>query len=352
MGETREPPMTPAEMVAVPAATRYSFPSARDRQRPLHERWAQRALVGAGAVAAGATMLTLAASAMMAHRITRPRHLRVVARQEIDDSVESVTFRTDDGLTLHGWYLAPEEPRDAVVICHGFAMSRHELLDLARALRARGHAVLLFDFRAHGASEGVRSTIGLNEAGDIGAAVAFLRARPELAGRRIGVAGISMGAAAALMAAARNPEIAAVAADSSFASLHDITAGGLRQIYHLPSFFAPLIVWFGELLTRTRIGLNRPIEAVAAIAPRPLLLIHGERDTLVPTENAHALHDAAGGPKELWIVPDLGHASAFLLARDEYIARLDRFFARALQPGGRGRQRPARGEAALAAGAG
>lgn len=292
-------------------------------------------LVGAAALCAGIAAVILTASAMMGHSITQPRRLRVVAACEIDATVEEVTFRTEDGLTLQGWYLTPPppaRPRDAIVVCHGFAMNRGELLDLARGLRDRGHAVLLFDFRAHGGSEGARSTIGVREADDICAALAFLRARPELAGRRIGAAGISMGAAATLLAAARFPAIEAVVADSSFATLHDIAASGLRLLYRLPAFpFAALTVRFGELFTRTRIRLNRPIDAVGAIAPRPLLLIHAAADQLIPVADAHALYAAAGEPKELWIVPGLPHAYTFIDRPDEYVRRLDAFFTRALR---------------------
>lgn len=327
--------MATVHQAATDVAARLAFVTPREVAAPHGGGWAQRALLGLGALGVGATMLTVAGSATMAHIITRPRRLRAVATREVGDTVEDVSFRTDDGLTLHGWYLAHPAPRDAIVICHGYAMNRHELLDFADALRERGHAVLLFDFRAHGASEGVRSTIGYREADDIGAAVAFLKARPELAGRRVGVAGISMGAAAALLAAAREPHIAAVVADSSFATLRDIAAGGLRLIYRLPAFpFAPLIVRFSELLTRSRIGANRPIDAVAALAPRPLLLIHNGADQLVPVANARALYAAAGEPKELWIVPDLGHASALTYFPREYVERLDRFFSRALADAG------------------
>src|SRR6185312_8086345 len=115
-----------------------------------------KVIVAGGAALAG---LTLAASAYLAHRITSPRRIMPIAAREIAPGVEDVTFHTDDGLTIHGWYLPHDAPRDAIVIGHGFAMNRVELLDLALGLRARGHAVLLFDFRAHGASEGARSTI-------------------------------------------------------------------------------------------------------------------------------------------------------------------------------------------------
>jgi uncharacterized protein len=285
-------------------------------------------LVGVGL---GATAITLGGSATLAHVLTRPRDLRRVPRRTIDDSVLPVRFRTDDGLAIEGWYLAHPDARDAIVICHGFAMNRHELLDIAQGLRARGHAVLLFDFRAHGTSEGLRSTIGLRETREIAAAVDFLESRPELAGRPVGVAGISMGAAAALLATARDPRIGAVVADSSFATLEEIAAQGLRAFCRLPTFpFAPLILRFAELLTAERIRAHRPIDALAAIAPRPILLIHDETDRLIPVAHTHALFAAASGPKECWITACLGHASLWAHRADEYVARLDDFFSRAL----------------------
>jgi uncharacterized protein len=293
--------------------------------------WLQRALVGAGAAAVGAAMLTLGGTATLAHIITRPRRLRAVPVRDVDQSVEEVTFATTDGLHLRGWCLTPAVPRAALVVAHGFAMNRSELLDLAHALQARGYAVLLFDFRAHGASDGVRSTVGYREANDIIAAIDYLRDRADLTGLPIGVAGISMGAAAAIMAAARDKRIAAVVADSSFATLTDIACAGIRAVYHLPEFpFGLLSIRFCELLTHARIRENRPVDAVAAIAPRPLLIVHGADDTFVPVAQAHQLYAAASAPKDLWIVPDNGHAATFALQLDEYATRLDRFFTSAL----------------------
>ncbi len=290
-------------------------------------RWAARL---AGGLVVGAGTLLVSASAFIGHAITRPRRLRVIAAREVDETVEVVTFLTDDGLTLHGWYLCPARPatpRDAIIICHGFAMNRNELLDLARSLRDRGHAVLLFDFRAHGDSEGERSTIGLREADDIGAAIGFLKGRDELVGLPIGVAGISMGGAAALLAAARHGDIAAVAADSSFATLHDVAANGLKLIYGIPRTpLTSLVVRFGELFSRSRIRYNRPIDAVAEIAPRPVLIVHAVEDRLIPVADAEELYAAAGEPKELWLVPGIDHANAFLHDPAEYTRRIDAFF--------------------------
>ena len=288
-------------------------------------------MVGAAGTLAGVTVLAVAASAYMAHHITRSRPLAHAPGRALGTLIDDVRFRAADGVTLHGWYFGHPTPKAALALGHGFGMTRADLIDLARALRDLGYAVLLFDFRAHGGSEGRRSTIGHHEARDMVAAARALRRRPELADCRIGALGMSMGATAAIVAAAHEPLIEAVVADSAFASLGSIVAGGLRLLYRLPAFpLAPLIVRCGEALVGARIGENRAIEHIARIAPRPLLLIHGDRDRLVPVADAHALHAAAEHPKDLWIAHDTGHARASSKHPAEYLARVDRFFADAL----------------------
>ena len=297
------------------------------RQRST-QRCSRSAITGvSGATIVGAMLMF---SAYMADKITRPRRIVPIAVHAIEPWLEAITFHTADGLMLHGWYLPHDAPRGALVIAHGYAMNRGELLDLARGLRARGYAVLLFDFRAHGASEGTRSTIGFREAGDVAAAARFLHAQPALAGCAIGAIGLSMGAVAAIGAAVEEPLIAAVVSDSGYATLSAIAEGGLRLLFHLPAFpFAPLVIRFSELLTRARIGAASPVSVVEQIAPRPILFIHGSADRLIPLANAHALYAAASEPKELWVIPGVAHASAFHQVQEEYLRRLDRFFTTA-----------------------
>lgn len=277
--------------------------------------------------------LVLGSSAALAHIVTSPRHLRSIEQRKPSTAVQEIAFRTTDNLTLHGWYLPHPQPRDVLILCHGYAMSRHELLDLAEDLRQRGHAMVLFDFRGHGTSEGRRSTIGVRESGDVIAALDFVQAQPELAQLPIGVAGISMGGAASLLAAARDERIAAVAADSSFAALADTARGNLRALSHaVVTPLSPLVIRFSELFTHVRIGLNRPVDAIAALAPRPVLIIHDSEDTFIPVTNALALHTAASTPKELWISPGRGHASLLACQPAEYARRLHQFFTAALAP--------------------
>ncbi len=289
-------------------------------------RW--RRLLRGGALLSGSmALLTLGSSATVAHLVTSPRHRRSIQPRQIDETIEEITFQTDENLTLSGWYLAHPSPTDLLIICHGYAMNRHELLDLAQELRQRGHAILLFDFRGHGSSDGRRSTMGLREANDIIAALNYSQQRPELADLPIGVAGISMGGAASLLAAARDQRIAAVVADSSFAALADTVRGNLRELSHRAiTPLSPLIIRFSELLTHARVRINRPVDAIAAIAPRPVLIIHDSNDTFIPVDNAYALHTAAREPKALWIRPGQGHASLWACCASEYIEQIDRFF--------------------------
>ncbi len=291
----------------------------------------RRRYLGFGGV--GLCGLLLAFSGYMAHRVTRPRRTIATLQAAFAPLPHDVTFRTSDHLTLHGWYFAHGQPRAGVVIAHGYGMDRGEWLELASALQADGFAILLFDFRAHGASEGGRSTIGFREADDVIAAVRFLHTQPALAAGKIGVIGLSMGAVAALGAAAREPLIGAVVADSGYATLDAIAVGGLRLVFGLPPFpFAPIVMRFGELLTQAKIRAARPIDLVGQIAPRPLLFIHGSADRLIPVVQSRRLYAAAREPKALWVVPAVGHVRAFREYPAAYLARVEQFLTAALSP--------------------
>jgi len=223
---------------------------------------------------------------------------------------EEVSFLTADNLELRGWFISPETSVDGAVIIfvHGLGSNREDLLEQAAMLHQYGYGALLFDLRNHGESQGSVTTLGYLEAGDVRAAVDYLLSRPDVSPRRIGLMGMSMGGATALRAAARIPEVRAVVVEAAYTSIEDNLAHGVRALTGLPPFpFAPLVAWFGELQSGLDIRLVRPVDDIGKIAPRPLLLIHGDQDTLVPLENAQALYQAAGEPKQLYIVTGAGH---------------------------------------------
>ena len=142
-----------------------------------------------------------------------------------------------------------------------------------------------------------------------------------------------MGGAAALLAAAESPEIDAVVADSSFAVLRHAVREGARLRGYPPAIVRPLAYLScrtAAIWLRYPMRSGDPINAVRHIAPRPLLLIHGGADTFILPEEALALHAAAGDPRELWLLPDVGHARALEANVDTYRDRVSTFFASAL----------------------
>lgn len=217
------------------------------------------------------------------------------------------------------------------MLCHGVWTGRRECLPLAVPLIEAGFRVLLFDFRAHGTSDGRFISVGHHEARDILGAVEYLKNRQEVDASRIAVVGFSMGAAAAIRAAAASPDIAAVVADSAFADFVDAVRYGFARVHRVPSYpFAPVALELGRWLVRVDPRQIRPVDAIGSLAPRPILIVHGEEDDIVPLEHAHQLFAAAGHPRELWTVPGATHAGAREADPEAYVARLVSFLRASL----------------------
>jgi len=262
---------------------------------------------------------------------------RLLLREPVpsDVSPEDVYFPSRDGLRLHGLYMAGRSGSPVLLLCHGYYRSLAETFSLGCELNRLGHHVLLIDFRACGGSEGRFTTVGYREAGDVLGAVDYLQRRLGPGPR--GVLGISMGAVAALRAAPDCPAIAAVVADSAYADLEDTIRHKMGEILRLP--FLMRLGWacigVGEWVSGGKVAAVRAVDAVASAkgGPRPLLLIHGERDDYLPPDNAQRLFQAAAEPKELWLAPGSGHAMARLDHGREYVARVHAFFKRWLSTG-------------------
>ncbi|MGH7418297.1 MAG: alpha/beta hydrolase, partial [Candidatus Rokuibacteriota bacterium] len=211
---------------------------------------------------------------------------------------EAVRFTADDGVTLDGWLIpAARETRAAVILLHGFSWHRVPWLSIfVPWLRQRYH-VLQFDFRGHGASDPAAITLGTDERRDVAAAVRLLEGRGL---GPIALYGISMGGATAIIAAPELP-VAAVIADAAYADIRHPIANRMReQRLPLPGLGSRLIIAGAALRARTR--LISPIDRVAAIAPRGLLLIAPRQDQLINWRQSVRLFDSAGEPKELFVV--------------------------------------------------
>lgn len=254
---------------------------------------------------------------------------------------DEVTFQAADGVRLVAWLARAAAAGPAVVVLHGHGGNRHTSLAYASFLYP-DFTLLLPDLRGHGESEGRHTSVGYLERQDVIGGAAFLR---EQGYGPIGVLGVSMGGATAILAAAESPLIEVVVADSSFAALRN----AVRESARMRGYPGLLLRPWAYLSCRTAawrlrypMRLGDPLSVVASVAPRPLLLIHGEQDSLILAENARSLYAAAGEPKELWMLPGVEHARAIEENGDAYRERVLEFFRRWLLRSGEGRSRPGR----------
>ncbi len=236
--------------------------------------------------------------------------VRDVTPADLGLSFEEVSFRNTDGLTLRGWYLPPPPEgagrAPAIAYGHGNATDRRQWLPVAVAVHEAGFAQLLFDFTGRGESDGEVISLGAHEGGDLRAALDDLAARPEIDPLRLALGGRSMGAAAALFLAADDARVKAVVLDSPYADLSKLVDRTISG-YHLPPvLLGPLLRKVAGWRAHYVPGSVRPIEAIRRVKA-PILLFHGDKDTLVPYDDALAFKAEATGPFTLVTLTGLDH---------------------------------------------
>jgi pimeloyl-ACP methyl ester carboxylesterase len=218
-----------------------------------------------------------------------------------------------DGVRLHAAHV-PAAGRSGVayVVAHGFTGSfrRPAVQQIVTRLAADG-GVVTFDFRGHGESGGM-STLGDLEVLDVDAAVGWAR---ELGYGRVVTVGWSMGGAVVVRHAGLLGGADAVVSVSAPSRWYYKGTPPMRRLHWVVERR------LGRLVSRYALGTRvsadgwdpvppSPVELAGQIAPVPLLVVHGDRDTYFPVDHAEALYEAAGDPKELWIERGFGHAEA------------------------------------------
>jgi len=240
---------------------------------------------------------------------------------------EEITFQSRDKLNLSGWHIPADSSKATIIMAHGYSGSKASDLRHARWLWEGGYNLFMVDFRGHGRSDGPSGTsIGYIERLDIHAAVDYLLGQGEA---RLALFGISMGASAGIIAAGENPHICAVIADSPYSHLYRSISTEIRRIYRLPDSLANPLAKFAFKALADYHGFDdsfsHPANYVHRISPRPLLLIHGEADSLTRVENSQILYSIAGEPKSLWVVPGIEHSQVFDYHQVEYKKRVLEF---------------------------
>ena len=230
-------------------------------------------------------------------------------------------FEAGDATRLAAWFV-PGRTRAAVVLLHGSHGTRADTEGHLRMLVRAGFAVLSFDARGHGQSDGETNALGWRGASDVAGAVTFLRRQPHVDATRIAALGLSMGAEEALRAAASGVPLAAVVADGAGAS----TLGDQRLASH--GLSAPIAI-SASWLTMREIELLSgddeppPLKDIVGGIHVPVLLISSN----APGELAidRVLRDRIGERARLWSLTDTGHTRGLATHPSAYAWRATRF---------------------------
>ncbi len=213
---------------------------------------------------------------------------------------EELFLEAEDGVRIHAWLLPLAGARRVVLVCHGNAGNISHRLDRARELQRRvGTSVLLFDYRGYGRSAGSPDEEGTYR--DARAAHRFLTEVKGVAPGEIVVLGESLGAAVAAQLALDRPA-GALILESAFTSIPDMA----REAYPFLPPIGPLI--------RTRYETVDKVRRLAL----PLLVLHGDRDEIVPAAQGRRVFEAAAGPKRFVAIPGAGHNDTYVTGGEGY----------------------------------
>lgn len=316
-------------------------------------------LIAAGGLALGAGLLLAAFMSYVLWKylgtVTRifeekPLFLTKKApRNEYD--TEETRFATTHGLTLAGSYLrTPAERRRGVVLfCPEFAAPRMTCLSYAKPLLEAGFDVFTFDFRNQGDSDALsgyvpQQWVTNHEVADVEAALAHLKERFDAPAGGIGLFGVSRGAGAGVIAGAKDPWVRCFVTDGMFGTMNTVVFYMRKwiEIYADISWVRKLLPEaFYRALARCslwHVGRKRGCwfptmkPWLPRLAPRPLLMIHGQADSYIKPAIGEGLFNLARAPKDFWLVDGAKHNQAVLVEPREYARRLTQFFAAHLAP--------------------
>ena len=286
-------------------------------------------LVFRAAAVSGAALLALvvvqgARAAYAEYRAVVPPRGPVPRPETLPDSFVDAEFPSKSGASMKGWW-SPGSNGAAVVLLGGTGADRRGVLNEALFLAAAGYAVLLYDHPGHGESAGPPDwVVEMPQA--LGGALDWMSAQPGVDPRRMGALGFSMGGATVASVAARDPRLTAVVLLGCYTDADEQTRAEYSRLGAIQGIPAICVMRWAGIAA----GSLRPLDDVARMAPRPLLIVAGSDDKTVPTSMARELYAAAHAPKELWIVEGASHGDYADRAGDEYARRLRAFLDGAL----------------------
>ena len=242
-----------------------------------------------------------------------------------DLNAEPVTFASDSGATVHGWWCPIQNANGVVLLLPGIRANRLSMVERARFLRRGGYSVLLIDLQATGETTGDHITFGWKESRDVLAAIDFIRQADATV--PVAIIGSSLGGVAALLATPPL-KIDALVLEEVYPTIEIATRNRMENYLGV----------FGRTLTplllnqlQWRLGVSasqlRPVDHIENVEC-PVFVIIGANDRNTRPTDTRILVERARNPKEVWFVPNVGHVDLHRVAREKYETRVLAFLAK------------------------
>ncbi len=236
-----------------------------------------------------------------------------------DLNAQPVTFASDSGASVHGWWCPIQNCRGAVLLLPGIRANRLSTVDRARFLYRAGYSVLLIDFQATGETKGDHITFGWKESRDVLAAVNFIR-QVDLSAR-VAIVGSSLGGVAALLATPPL-KVDALVLEEVYPTIEIATRNRMENYFGaFGRMLTPLLL--NQLQWRLDVSAAqlRPLDHIGRVEC-PLLIISGEKDRNTRPSDTRMLVERTQSPTHVWFVPNAGHVDLHRAAREEYETRV------------------------------
>jgi len=224
--------------------------------------------------------------------------------------LEEVWLPVDEVVTIFGWFVEAGPTSPVLLWCHGNAGNVSHRVENMRQLYQRGFSLFIFDYRGYGRSTGVPSEVGLYQ--DALAAYDYLIHQRRIASERLILFGRSLGAAVAGEVAMKRPAPGLIV-EGAFPSI---------QAMSDEHFWGAPARWLMDV----EFNLAGKVHALHV----PLLVIHGERDSIVPMALGKQVFDAAHEPKRWYVVSGAEHNDVPFVGGEPYFREIDTFIQRVL----------------------
>ncbi|TWU05553.1 alpha/beta hydrolase [Stieleria varia] len=253
----------------------------------------------------------------------------VIGDAPIGWNTKTIALTSDSGSTISGWHTRPDRGHGVVVLLHGIRGSRLSMVERARLLHDAGYATVMIDLQSHGESLGEVITVGHLEQHDVRAAVQY--ARREHPGEPIGVIGVSLGGAAALLASPL--DLDALVLESVYPNIH---AAIDNRVSAKLGPLSPIPTSLLLIQLQLRLGISpsdlRPIDHLSQIEC-PVCIASGTSDRHTTESETRAMFEAAPEPKSLWLADGAAHVDLLNHDREAYRQQVLGFLNRHLRTG-------------------